>query len=165
QEQGFQRPGPIVGFLFGRGLTLSQFLVLPVLAAYAVAKLLQWSGLPEHMTMPMWVAAVPFLYLALAAIYMALSALEIQLLFINYEKPRYVVAYVGDPKAVKHARLLLCYARADILRSLPFIHALAGMPILRQLHMLAYAPRWNHSTGLFTTGAGVFSVSRLVGVV
>src|SRR5262249_26631094 len=89
---------------------------------------------------------------------------EIQLLFINYEKPRYVVAYVGDPKAIKHARLLFCYARADILRSLPFIHVLAGMPIMRQLHMLAYAPRWNHSTGLFTTGAGFFYDPDLVDV-
>ena len=62
--RGFKRPGPIVSFLLEQGFTLWQFLVLPVLAAYAVAKLLQWTDLPEHMTMPMWFAAVPFLYLA-----------------------------------------------------------------------------------------------------
>jgi acyl carrier protein len=162
QEQGFKRPGPIVSFLFERGVTLSQFLVLPVLAAYAVGKLFQWTGLPEHMTIPMWFAAVPFLYLAWATIYMALSALEIQLLFINYEKPRYVGAYVSDPKAVRHARLLLCYGRANILRSLPFIHVLAGMPIVGRLHMLAYAPRWSYSTGLFNSGAGFFYDPDLV---
>jgi FkbH-like protein len=164
REQGFKRPGPIVSFLLEQGFTLYQFLVLPGLAAYAVAKLLQWTGLPEHMTMPMWFAAVPFLYLAWATIYMALSALEIQLLFINYEKPRYVVAYVGDPKAAKHARLLLCYWRTCILRSLPFFHVLAAMPILRRLHMLAYAPRWSYSKGLFTAGAGFFYDPDLVDV-
>src|SRR5882724_6677485 len=63
QDQRYKRPSAILTFLFTRGIALSEFLLLPVLAVYAMAKLLEWIGLPEHMTMPMWFAAVPFLYL------------------------------------------------------------------------------------------------------
>jgi FkbH-like protein len=119
---------------------VSQFLVLPCTAAFLIAVALYLTGLAQRMTPTAWVIAAPALYCVWLITYLSLCALQIQVLFRSYAKPRHLVFTLSSDEAMQNAPLSICYTLSRLIPSLPLTPVIPSIPGLRKLFPLAYAP-------------------------
>lgn len=130
----------------------SQALGLPLVAAGLLGAAVHYSGLSSWLSAGGWIAVTPLLYAAWLMLYFALSAIEMQLLFRNYEKPRYFYTVGVTPESLRHARLIVCYLRSAIVRNMPMAQAISYLPGLGRLYFLAYAPSYHIGKNAFFAG-------------
>ena len=138
----------LIVYAFG----ISQAVGLGWLAAATLAGLLTITGIAQWLTPVLWLASVPVLYLIWVILYVTYSAIEMQFLFWNYEKPRHVAAGGQDAEGLRHLRLIVCYMRGYLVKSLPMLNAISFLPGLGQLCLLAYAPRLRIGERSFLAG-------------
>ncbi|HEY7427741.1 MAG TPA: DapH/DapD/GlmU-related protein, partial [Gemmataceae bacterium] len=136
------RIATVMGTMFRAANGIVQLLALPVLAALLLAALLRFGGLAAHLTPLVLIVSAPVLYFAWLLVYLVLCALQIQLLFWRFAKPRRFTYKLDSPEALRLFPLLVCYSHVGIIRSLPMGRVLLSIPLVRGLALLACAPRY-----------------------
>jgi FkbH-like protein len=139
-------------FLLGSLYFWTQALGLPMAASGLLALGLYSSGIAGWMSPVWWLATAPLLYVVWLILLCALSALEMQLLFRRYEKPRHLLSVENAPGGAKHFRLIVCYQRSYLIRCLPLSAAVSQFPVIGRLVFLSYAPSVNIGKDSFFAG-------------
>jgi FkbH-like protein len=124
----------------------------PVVAALVLARLVATAGWAEGLSATGWVIAAPVLYLAWLILMLAASSAETHFYhLVGYRKPRRLDT---DDGLYSWALLIVTlghYLRGFLINTLPAVHYLQMLPILRALVFGAYGsrPRLGHDSMIF----------------
>jgi len=114
----------------------------PVLAALLLARFVATTGWAERLSATGWLVAAPVLYLVWLILMLAASSAETHFYhLVGYRKPRRLDT---DDGLYSWALLIVTlghYLRGFFINTLPAVHYLQMVPILRALVFRAYGPR------------------------